>query len=163
LSSGLNWTVFVAATPVGLLATNILVVNNYRDAETDARAGKWRAEGSVTFSAGFTGATTVTTYTLQSPRPQDPRNITRAANAAALVAAFQTLTPVPPGGDSGNVFTFDPPLVVSDVPACTGVVDFVVPLGTGSTHTEKLRGSTASTPEGNPADKDKLRLRCIRP
>src|SRR4029077_14288716 len=33
-----------------------------------------------------TGATTVTTYTLQSPRPDDPRNITRAANAAALLA-----------------------------------------------------------------------------
>lgn len=30
----------IAAVPVGLLATNILVVNNHRDAETDARAGK---------------------------------------------------------------------------------------------------------------------------
>lgn len=30
----------VAAVPVGLLATNILVVNNYRDADTDALAGK---------------------------------------------------------------------------------------------------------------------------
>lgn len=30
----------LAATPVGLLAVNILVVNNYRDMETDARAGK---------------------------------------------------------------------------------------------------------------------------
>jgi 1,4-dihydroxy-2-naphthoate octaprenyltransferase len=30
----------LAAVPVGLLATNILVVNNYRDAETDAAAGK---------------------------------------------------------------------------------------------------------------------------
>ena len=30
----------VAAVPIGLLATNILVVNNYRDMETDARAGK---------------------------------------------------------------------------------------------------------------------------
>ncbi|TMA79127.1 MAG: hypothetical protein E6J72_12265 [Deltaproteobacteria bacterium] len=110
------------------------------------------------------GATTVTKYTLLSPRPQDPiRNITRAANAAAVIAAFQTLTPVPPSGDSGNVFTFDPPLAVSDVPLCTDVVDFVVPLGTRDSHTEKLRGSTASTPEGNLVDKDKLRLRCIRP
>lgn len=32
--------VFLAAVPIGLLATNILVVNNYRDMETDARAGK---------------------------------------------------------------------------------------------------------------------------
>jgi 1,4-dihydroxy-2-naphthoate octaprenyltransferase len=30
----------LAGVPVGLLATNILVVNNYRDAETDAAAGK---------------------------------------------------------------------------------------------------------------------------
>ncbi len=32
--------VLVAAAAVGLLAANILVANNYRDAETDARAGK---------------------------------------------------------------------------------------------------------------------------
>ena len=32
--------VLVAAIPIGLLAANILVVNNYRDAETDAVAGK---------------------------------------------------------------------------------------------------------------------------
>lgn len=32
--------VLVAAVPIGLLITNILVVNNYRDAETDAAAGK---------------------------------------------------------------------------------------------------------------------------
>ncbi len=37
-----RWTpdAFLAAVPVGLLATNILVVNNYRDAVTDAAAGK---------------------------------------------------------------------------------------------------------------------------
>ncbi len=34
------WRTAVAAVPVGLLATNLLVVNNHRDAETDARAGK---------------------------------------------------------------------------------------------------------------------------
>ena len=32
--------VVLAAVPVGLLAANILVVNNYRDADTDAAAGK---------------------------------------------------------------------------------------------------------------------------
>ncbi len=32
--------VLLAAVPIGLLAANILVVNNYRDAETDALAGK---------------------------------------------------------------------------------------------------------------------------
>lgn len=36
----IDGTVILAAVPVGLLATNILVVNNYRDMETDARAGK---------------------------------------------------------------------------------------------------------------------------
>lgn len=30
----------LVGVPIGLLATNILVVNNYRDVETDARAGK---------------------------------------------------------------------------------------------------------------------------
>lgn len=39
-SGVLVWAVIVAAVPVGLLATNILVVNNLRDVETDARAGK---------------------------------------------------------------------------------------------------------------------------
>ena len=110
-----------------------------------------------------TGATTVTKYTLHSPRPQSPvHNVTRAANAAELVAAFQTLTAIPPGGDNGNVFTFDPPLVVSDAPVCTAVADFVVPLGTGASHTEKIRGSTTSAPNGN-VDRDKLRLRCFHP
>jgi 1,4-dihydroxy-2-naphthoate octaprenyltransferase len=32
--------VLLAAAPVGALITNILVVNNYRDIETDAKAGK---------------------------------------------------------------------------------------------------------------------------
>jgi 1,4-dihydroxy-2-naphthoate octaprenyltransferase len=32
--------VLIAAVPIGLLAANILVVNNYRDVETDAVAGK---------------------------------------------------------------------------------------------------------------------------
>jgi 1,4-dihydroxy-2-naphthoate octaprenyltransferase len=32
--------VWLAAIPIGLLAANILVVNNYRDVETDAVAGK---------------------------------------------------------------------------------------------------------------------------
>lgn len=35
-----NLDALLAAVPVGLLAANILLVNNYRDAETDARAGK---------------------------------------------------------------------------------------------------------------------------
>jgi 1,4-dihydroxy-2-naphthoate octaprenyltransferase len=39
-AGNLNAEVFLAAVPVGLLTANILVVNNYRDADTDAAAGK---------------------------------------------------------------------------------------------------------------------------
>lgn len=41
----------IAAIPIGLLAANILVVNNYRDAETDAAAGKRTLV--VRFGRGF--------------------------------------------------------------------------------------------------------------
>lgn len=36
----LTWHVFIASIPMGLLATAILVVNNYRDLPTDRKAGK---------------------------------------------------------------------------------------------------------------------------
>jgi 1,4-dihydroxy-2-naphthoate polyprenyltransferase len=36
----LNWEAFALAVPVGLLAAAILVVNNFRDVDTDGRAGK---------------------------------------------------------------------------------------------------------------------------
>ena len=36
----MTWGVLVASAPVGLLVTAILVVNNYRDIDTDRRAGK---------------------------------------------------------------------------------------------------------------------------
>jgi 1,4-dihydroxy-2-naphthoate polyprenyltransferase len=36
----LDWEAFALAVPVGLLASAILVVNNYRDTDTDRRAGK---------------------------------------------------------------------------------------------------------------------------
>ncbi|MEZ5277119.1 MAG: 1,4-dihydroxy-2-naphthoate polyprenyltransferase [Opitutaceae bacterium] len=40
MTGDLTLEVMLAALPIGLLATNILVVNNYRDMETDARAAK---------------------------------------------------------------------------------------------------------------------------
>ena len=43
--------VILAGIPMGLLATNILLVNNYRDAETDAAAGKRTLV--VRFGRGF--------------------------------------------------------------------------------------------------------------
>ncbi|MDO8212899.1 1,4-dihydroxy-2-naphthoate polyprenyltransferase [Conexibacter sp. CPCC 206217] len=36
----LEWEAFALAVPVGLLASAVLVVNNYRDTDTDRRAGK---------------------------------------------------------------------------------------------------------------------------
>jgi len=36
----LSFTAFLVSIPVGALITNILIVNNYRDAETDAKSGK---------------------------------------------------------------------------------------------------------------------------
>jgi len=39
-AGGISRDAVLAAVPVGLLTANILVVNNYRDAETDAAAGK---------------------------------------------------------------------------------------------------------------------------
>ena len=45
---------WLAAVPIGLLAANILVVNNYRDAETDAVAGKRTLV--VRFGRGFARA-----------------------------------------------------------------------------------------------------------
>jgi 1,4-dihydroxy-2-naphthoate octaprenyltransferase len=36
----MSWGVLLASVPVGLLVTAILVVNNYRDIDTDRRAGK---------------------------------------------------------------------------------------------------------------------------
>lgn len=44
----------LVAVPIGLLASNILVVNNYRDAETDAAAGKRTLV--VRFGRGFARA-----------------------------------------------------------------------------------------------------------
>ncbi|MBM3872767.1 MAG: 1,4-dihydroxy-2-naphthoate polyprenyltransferase [Verrucomicrobia bacterium] len=46
-----GWKVWVAGAAVGLLAANILVTNNLRDAETDARAGKRTTV--VRFGRGF--------------------------------------------------------------------------------------------------------------
>lgn len=40
LTGSLDWEVFVLATAVGMVVDGLLVVNNYRDREGDARAGK---------------------------------------------------------------------------------------------------------------------------
>lgn len=63
----LDWLPFVLSIPVGLLATAILVVNNVRDLETDARAGK-------------------RTLAVRLGRPR-----TRALYAALLVGSFALL------------------------------------------------------------------------
>lgn len=51
LTGRVTMEVLIAAVPIGLLATNILVVNNFRDMETDARAQKRTLV--VRFGRGF--------------------------------------------------------------------------------------------------------------
>lgn len=53
-TGGVTLEVWVAAVPIGLLAANILVVNNYRDVETDAAARKRTLV--VRFGRGFARA-----------------------------------------------------------------------------------------------------------
>lgn len=60
-AQGLTWDAVLAGVPIGLLAANILVVNNYRDVETDAAAGKrtlvvrlGRAAARAQFNASLT-------------------------------------------------------------------------------------------------------------
>jgi 1,4-dihydroxy-2-naphthoate octaprenyltransferase len=50
-AGGVSGAVILAAVPIGLLTANILVVNNYRDMETDAAAGKRTLV--VKFGRGF--------------------------------------------------------------------------------------------------------------
>lgn len=59
----LEWEAFALAVPVGLLASAVLVVNNYRDMDTDRRAGKktlavriGRERSRVLFAAMVYGA-----------------------------------------------------------------------------------------------------------
>lgn len=51
MTGSITGPALLAAVPVGLLATNILVVNNHRDADTDARANKRTLV--VRFGRGF--------------------------------------------------------------------------------------------------------------
>ena len=108
-------------------------------------------------------------YTLQIPRPMSTpaRNPTRAANAAALLQAFEKLSPTPPGGRGGNVFTFDPPLAPAAPDNCTEVTEFVVQLGSDTQQTERVRAVAESAPPPNRTfglrDHDTLRLTCVRP
>ena len=72
----------LAAVPIGLLTTNILVVNNYRDADTDAAAGKrtlvvrlGRPAARVQFGASLAIAfvtTVIFCLRLRSPWPMLP-------------------------------------------------------------------------------------------
>lgn len=112
--------------------------------------------------------TALESYTLQIPRPEPTpaRNPTRAANAAALIDALSQLGTAP-GGRSGNIFTFDPPLALAAPDNCTPAADFVVPLRGAVEREEKVRASAETAPpEGRTAglqDRDTLRLTCIRP
>jgi hypothetical protein len=108
-------------------------------------------------------------FLLQAPRPEatPASNPTRAANAAAVIQAMQRLTPVAPGGRHGNLFTFDPPLVVSAPDNCTATAEIVVPLEGFDQRKEKLRARASGAPppeqSRGPVDRDSLRLVCVRP
>jgi 1,4-dihydroxy-2-naphthoate octaprenyltransferase len=66
----LEWEAFALAVPVGLLASAVLVVNNYRDIDTDRRAGKktlavrlGRGRTQVLYAAMVYGAYVLTPIT----------------------------------------------------------------------------------------------------
>lgn len=105
-------------------------------------------------------------YVLEIPRP-NASDAFRAANALALLAAFQRLSPVEPGGGNDNVLVFDPPLDLVAPDNCTATAEIVIPLGGQTTQDENLRGEvTAAAPPGQTTalqDRDTLRLVCIRP
>lgn len=74
-----SWPAVIAAIPIGLLSTAILVVNNLRDADTDARAGKRTlavrfgksfARGEyVALVGGTVVATVAIAFSVSSPWP----------------------------------------------------------------------------------------------
>jgi hypothetical protein len=74
---------------------------------------------------------------------------------------------VPPGGRSGNIFTFDPPLALPAPDNCTAVAEVVVPLRGSTRRQEKVRAraETAPPPDRGSGlrDRDTLRLTCIQP
>jgi cysteine-rich repeat protein len=114
-------------------------------------------------------STGVAEYKLQVPRPEatPARNPTRAANAAALVAALAHFSATPPGGRSGNIFTFAPPLDLVAPDNCTATAEIVVPLRGSTVRQEKLRALAKVAPDvgrtSGAQDRDTLRLTCIRP
>jgi hypothetical protein len=114
-------------------------------------------------------STGVAEYKLQIPRPEatPARNPTRAANAAALVEAFARLSATPPGGRSGNIFTFEPPLALVAPDNCTATAEIVVPLRGSTVREEKLRASAELAAEvghtSGAKDRDTLRLTCVQP
>ena len=105
------------------------------------------------------------TYTLLSPKPT-ARSVNRAENAAALLRAFGRLTSVLPGGRSGNVLDFQPPLSVTPPNNCTNVAEIVVPLRGLFTRREKLRSRAVTTPPPEKSrglkDRDTLKLVCVQ-
>jgi cysteine-rich repeat protein len=114
-------------------------------------------------------STGLSKYTLQVPRPMSTpaNNPTRAANAAALIAAFQQISPVAPSGRSGNIFLFDPPLMLNAPNNCTETAEIVVPLKGAAEHEEKIRAMAETAPlpghSSGLSDRDTLRLDCFRP
>ncbi len=111
----------------------------------------------------------VARHVMLIPRPAatPARNPTRAANAAALLEAYQHLVSVVPDGRNGNVLTFEPPVVTVPPDNCTATAEFVVPLRGRATRNEKIRARTMGAPlpgeSSGTDDRDSLRLVCVNP
>ena len=92
----------LAGVPIGLLATNILVVNNYRDVETDAAANKrtlvvrlGRRAARIQFNASLLVAFAMP---LLSGHPETAAH---SATAATAFAAFLCVAVPLPRGEGG--------------------------------------------------------------
>jgi len=101
LTGQLAYAVIAASVPVGLLATNILVVNNFRDAETDARASKRTTV--VLFGRGFAcrqfGWSMLTAFAVPVVFAIDEKNYVLALPLILLPLAFFLQRRLVRGGD----------------------------------------------------------------
>lgn len=101
LAGQLGYGVITAAVPIGLLATNILVVNNFRDAETDARAGKRTTV--VRFGRGFAvrqfAWSMVTAFAVPVVFAVDEKNLVLALPVLLSPLALFLLRRLSRGGD----------------------------------------------------------------
>ncbi len=103
-------------------------------------------------------------YTLQKPRPDDKR-ATDAANAVAILSAFERSSSAVPAGKHDNELDFSPAISASTPNACTAPAEVTIALAGKSKArvTLKSRAESAPAPTKVVRDSDKLLLRCEAP